>query len=195
MSLVVGLKEIFGVDHPQYNGVNLRCATYEQAAKILKISGNNVTILVQFNPQKFLDLGDSSSTSSDSSTTVLPNIRRKHKREGSTVTPPLRRDEGVLPLTDSDAPGEMRYVFFEKTPGSLGMKLVGGNASGIFVAEIDADGGVPSGPNGLNVGDHILEVRRARENRSCSFCAPFLCAHVWFLLRDETLPLDMRCVT
>ena len=127
-----------------------------------------MTILVQFNPQKFLDLCESSSSSSDCSTTVTgPENRRKHRRGASTMTPPLRRDERVLPLSDSEGPGDLRYVFFKKSPNNMGISLVGGNAVGIFVSEIDPDSGVPTGPNGLGVGDQILEVQRSPKTSVC----------------------------
>jgi hypothetical protein len=79
--------------------VNLRCANYEQAAKILKESGNSVTILAQFNPQRALegdfDIGNSSMSESSTACSTPVN-RRKVKRDDSTITPPLPKDEKVF---------------------------------------------------------------------------------------------------
>ena len=143
----------------QYNGVNLRCATYEQAAMILKQSGNSVTILAQFNPEKFKETTESLSSQSEASTTCSTPINKtKHSHEGSSSTPPIRRNGGILPIIDNEPPGDLRYVFFTKSPSSLGFNIAGGNAMGIFVSEIQPDDeGVSS--SGLSVGDHILEVR------------------------------------
>jgi len=85
----------------QYNGVNLRCANYEQAAKILKESGNSVTILAQFNPQRAqlegdFDIGNSSASETSSTACSTPVNRRKVKRDDSTITPPLPKDEKVI---------------------------------------------------------------------------------------------------
>lgn len=140
----------------EYNGVNLRCATYDQAAMILKQSGNSVTILAQFNPEKFKDTTDSSPSQSEASTTCSTPINRK-KHEGSSCTPPIRRNGEVLPIIDNEPPGDLRYVFFTKSPSSLGFSIAGGNAMGIFVSEIQPDDEAAKS-SGLNVGDHILEL-------------------------------------
>lgn len=150
-----GLK--YGDQLLEYNGVNLRCATYEQAAMILKQSGNSVTILAQFNPEKFKETTESLSSQSEASTTCgTPVNKKKHSREGSSNTPPIRRNGGILPIIDNEPPGDLRYVFFTKSPSSLGFNIAGGNAMGIFVSEIQADDEAISS-SGLSVGDHILE--------------------------------------
>ena len=141
----------------QYNGVNLRCATYEQAAMILKQSGNSVTILAQFNPGKFKDTSESS-PSEASTTCSTPINKTKHSHEGSSSTPPIRRNNGILPIIDNEPPGDLRYVFFTKSPSSLGFNIAGGNAMGIFVSEMQPDDEAVSS-SGLSVGDHILEVK------------------------------------
>lgn len=143
----------------QYNGVNLRCATYEQAAMILKQSGNSVTILAQFNPGKFKETSESVSSQSEASTTCSTPINKtKHSHEGGSSTPPIRRNNGILPIIDNEPPGDLRYVFFTKSPSSLGFNIAGGNAMGIFVSEMQPDDEAVSS-SGLSVGDHILEVR------------------------------------
>ena len=143
--------------------MNLRCATYEQAAMILKQSGNSVTILAQFNPEKFKETTESLSSQSEASTTCSTLVNKnKHSREGSSNTPPIRRNGGILPIIDNEPPGDLRYVFFTKSPSSLGFNIAGGNAMGIFVSEIQPDNEAISS-SGLSVGDHILEVRKATE--------------------------------
>lgn len=150
----------------QYNGVNLRCATYEQAAMILKQSGNSVTILAQFNPEKFKDTTESLSSQSETSTTCSTPVNRK-KHEGSSSTPPIRGNGEILPMIENEPPGDLRYVFFTKSPSSLGFSIAGGNAMGIFVSEIQPDDEAAKS-SGLNVGDHILEVRDLHNQKPCS---------------------------
>lgn len=139
----------------QYNGVNLRCATWKQAATILKQSGTNVTILAQFNPEKFKEPAESLSSQSEASTTCSTPV---NKKKHSSSTPPIRRNGGILPMINNEPPGDLRYVFFTKSPSSLGFNIAGGNAMGIFVSEIQPDDEAASS-SGLSVGDHILEVR------------------------------------
>lgn len=61
-------------------------------------------------------------------------------------------------MINNEPPGDLRYVFFTKSPSSLGFNIAGGNAMGIFVSEIQPDDEAASS-SGLSVGDHILEVR------------------------------------
>ena len=123
---------------------------------ILKQSGNSVTILAQFNPEKFKDTTESLSSQSEATTTCSTPINRK--RRGSSNTPPIRRNGEILPIIDNEPPGDLRYVFFTKSPSSLGFNIAGGNAMGIFVSEIQPDD-TAANSSGLKVGDHILEVR------------------------------------
>lgn len=149
-----GLK--YGDQLLEYNGVNLRCATYEQAAMILKQSGNSVTILAQFNPDKFKDTSESLSTQSEASTTCSTLVNRK-KHDGESNTPPIRRNGEILPIIDNEPPGDLRYAFYTKSPSSLGFSIAGGNATGIFVTEIQTDDEAVKS-SGLKVGDHLLEL-------------------------------------
>ena len=123
---------------------------------ILKQSGNSVTILAQFNPEKFKDTTESLSSQSEATTTCSTPINRK--RRGSSNTPPIRRNGEILPIIDNEPPGDLRYVFFTKSPSSLGFSIAGGNAMGIFVSEIQPND-TAANSSGLKVGDHILEVR------------------------------------
>ena len=143
----------------QYNGVNLRCATYEQAAKILQESGSNVTILAQYSPQKFLDAQLASSSPAEASSMVSKPGTTKRRSSGSRAA-----DDTVLPLPEKvplgsnvEEPGEVRVVAFKKKSQSRGFSIVGGNATGVFVSEIEQNSSTV-GSSGLCAGDQILEV-------------------------------------
>ena len=130
---------------------------------ILKQSGNSVTILAQFNPDKFKDTSESLSTQSEASTTCSTLVNRK-KHDGESNTPPIRRNGEILPIIDNEPPGDLRYAFYTKSPSSLGFSIAGGNATGIFVTEIQTDDEAVKS-SGLKVGDHLLEVREQNNNK------------------------------
>ncbi|XP_068081799.1 disks large homolog 5 [Anabrus simplex] len=48
-------------------GINMRCATYQLAANVLRQCGNSITMLVQYSPDKYHELDGSVSSSSDDS--------------------------------------------------------------------------------------------------------------------------------
>lgn len=62
-------------------------------------------------------------------------------------------------FSGAEGASEPRFVFLERSTPSmdLGMEVIGGNAAGIFVHEVE-QGSAASGPKGLQRGDHILEV-------------------------------------
>lgn len=63
----------------EFCGINLRSANYEIAAKILRQSGNSITLLVQYNPEKYDDLSTSDenvSPSDDSTPQNSPKVTR-----------------------------------------------------------------------------------------------------------------------
>lgn len=68
---------------------------------------------------------------------------------------------------------EPRVVFIKKSQLELGVHLCGGNLHGVFVAEVEDDSPA-KGPDGLVVGDLILEVSSeqpvAREAESMASC-------------------------
>ncbi|XP_070544146.1 disks large homolog 5-like isoform X2 [Ptychodera flava] len=197
----------------EFNGINLRCATYNQAANILRQGGESVTILVQYNPKKLEDdntvSGSSSSAQSTPTATPISTATNSPTTsqsqmdfsESGTMTPPSPRNGSnmspmnnppgsmnmpmtldpqrfrfmrhTLPttgITEEDSldmltmggvltPSEPRFVFLEKpASSSLGIRIVGGNAVGIFVSEIQSDS-VANSPDGrgLKQGDQILE--------------------------------------
>ena len=141
----------------------MRCATYEQAAKILKESGSNVTILAQYSPQKFLDAqlaaGSSPSEASSAVSTPVTTKRRLSNCKPADNTVALPLPEKIPLVSNVEQPGELRAVAFKKKSQSLGVSIVGGNATGIFVSEIESTSPA-TGNSGLCVGDQILKVRR-----------------------------------
>ena len=65
-----------------------------------------------------------------------------------------------------EGPCEPRFVFLKKTHShdSLGITVVGGNVTGIFVSEVQLNS-IAAGPQGLRCGDQILEVNFLKEKR------------------------------
>ncbi|XP_006811582.2 disks large homolog 5-like, partial [Saccoglossus kowalevskii] len=91
-------------DRTEYNGINLRCATYGQAANILRLGGDSINILAQYNPKKMEDDTDSScssvnstltptpqSTATNSPTTSHSQMDMSFMSETGTMTPPTPR--------------------------------------------------------------------------------------------------------
>ena len=53
-----------------------------------------------------------------------------------------------------EAPSEPRYITTDQTVQGLGLNILGGNATGIFVCDVKS----PGYDLGIRVGDQILEV-------------------------------------
>ena len=53
-----------------------------------------------------------------------------------------------------EAPGESRYITTDQTVQGLGLNILGGNATGIFVCDVKS----PGYDLGIRVGDQLLEV-------------------------------------
>ena len=53
-----------------------------------------------------------------------------------------------------EAPGESRYITTDQTVHGLGLNILGGNATGIFVCDVKS----PGYDLGIRVGDQLLEV-------------------------------------
>ncbi|ELT92713.1 hypothetical protein CAPTEDRAFT_171065, partial [Capitella teleta] len=132
-------------------GINIRNATRPQAASVLRQMGGSINMLVQYNPDKFQD--SSSSDSSDvphrvSNETLTPDTI-SHSSKGASVTACVIPEE---PLAH-----QQRYVVLKKPNGphdSIGVSIVGGNAVGIFVHQVQPNS---SAAKGLRCGDEILE--------------------------------------
>ncbi|XP_071954116.1 disks large homolog 5-like isoform X2 [Antedon mediterranea] len=155
----------------EYNGINLRVSTYDLAAKIIWQGGDSVQILAQYNPEKIHSVERRSVCASNqttptatpiSTTTNSPASSRPPSAMASdngTVTPPTPRASmsfGAPIMDDAPMPCEPRFVFLRKLNSSLGISTSGGNTSGIFVSELQAES-IANGPDGLRVGDQILE--------------------------------------
>ena len=59
-----------------------------------------------------------------------------------------------VPTNDVEAPSEPRYITTDQTVQGLGLNILGGNATGIFVCDVKS----PGHDLGIRTGDQILEV-------------------------------------
>ncbi|MFT7807171.1 disks large homolog 5 isoform X1 [Arapaima gigas] len=162
----------------EYNGINLRNATEQQARLIIGQQCDTITILAQYNPHMY-QLGNHSRSSSrmepisnqstpqGSGATTPDNhstIDTLSEQDEGTMTPPSKQTTPttsprssirVHPETCRKIP-EPRIVTLRKTQGELGIQICGGNLHGIFVEKLEDDC-IARGPEGLMPGDMILE--------------------------------------
>nr|XP_023501731.1 disks large homolog 5 isoform X1 [Equus caballus] len=156
----------------EFNGINLRSATEQQARLIIGQQCDTITILAQYNPH----MHQLSSHSRSSSHLDPANIHSTLQGSGATtpehpsvIDPLMEQDEGPgTPLAKQSTPSsrmvgdankktpEPRVVFIKKSQLELGLHLCGGNLHGVFVAEVEDDSPA-KGPDGLVPGDLILE--------------------------------------
>nr|XP_012321708.1 disks large homolog 5 isoform X2 [Aotus nancymaae] len=156
----------------EFNGINLRSATEQQARLIIGQQCDTITILAQYNPHvhqlsshsrssSHLDPAGTHSTLQGSGTTT--------PEHPSVIDPLMEQDEGPgTPPAKQSTPSsriagdankktlEPRVVFIKKSQLELGVQLCGGNLHGVFVAEVEDDSPA-KGPDGLVPGDLILE--------------------------------------
>ncbi|XP_059054689.1 disks large homolog 5 [Achroia grisella] len=143
-------------------GINMRSATYNLAARVLRQIGNSITMLVQYSPDKYKDevevVGSSSSPESshddDVSLSGSPTPRNSPGPQQSIrmETP----SSEVATLRQSGNKDLPRFLLIEmRNCSDLGISLVGGNAVGIFVHSVRIDS--PAYIAGLRTGDQILE--------------------------------------
>ncbi|XP_017352245.1 disks large homolog 5 isoform X4 [Cebus imitator] len=156
----------------EFNGINLRSATEQQARLIIGQQCDTITILAQYNPHvhqlsshsrssSHLDPAGTHSTLQGSGTTT--------PEHPSVIDPLMEQDEGPgTPPAKQSTPSyriagdankktlEPRVVFIKKSQLELGVHLCGGNLHGVFVAEVEDDSPA-KGPDGLVPGDLILE--------------------------------------
>ncbi|KAL4239354.1 Disks large 5 [Mactra antiquata] len=143
--------------------INMRNATYDLAARVLHQCGNNLTMLVQFNPEKFNDNTSGSSAASSTNTSPL-NSPDKCNKPLISLNGLSHRDSTKSPSrvhSHSSSMGKydtQRKISFKKLnpSASLGISLAGGNATGIFVHNIE-ESSPAAGHNGVHPGDQILE--------------------------------------
>jgi len=160
----------------EFNGINLRSATFDQAALILKQSADaaTVTILAQYNPHKLSESEDTKTASSQvESTQSTPKQKRKsanvsvvssHTKQNSVVSTSTtinsydkQCDESIA---HGDCPAEEPRSVTVKKPSSntlLGMNVIGGNATGIFISEIEKEG-LAASQGSFRIGDRIIQL-------------------------------------
>ncbi|KAL0275028.1 UNVERIFIED_CONTAM: hypothetical protein PYX00_003016 [Menopon gallinae] len=165
-------------------GINLRKATFNLAASVLQQCGNSITMLVEYNPDKYHEAEASPSSSDDESrsrsgsTTPCNSPKTNRKSSGETnlrgtfaqstltrnqVAPTIstltRQNAAIRGSNDKNKSiHDPRYVCIEtKKCSNLGISLVGGNAVGIFVHSVQVDSSAYNA--GLRTGDQILECR------------------------------------
>ncbi|XP_043110930.1 disks large homolog 5a isoform X2 [Puntigrus tetrazona] len=162
----------------EYNGINLRNATEQQARLIIGQQCDTITIMAQYNPHMY-QLGNHSRSSSR-----LEPVSTQSTPQGSGAATPdnhstidtlSEQDEGTLTpsskqTTPTTSPNsfirmssesskkvpEPRLVTVRKTQGELGIQLCGGNLRGIFVERLEEDSPARA-VDGLVLGDMILE--------------------------------------
>uniref|UniRef100_A0A8C7U697 Discs, large homolog 5a (Drosophila) n=1 Tax=Oncorhynchus mykiss TaxID=8022 RepID=A0A8C7U697_ONCMY len=156
----------------EYNGINLRNATEQQARLIIGQQCDTITIMAQYNPHMY-QLGNPSRSSSG-----LEPVSSQFTPQGSGATTPdnhstidtlSEQDEGTLtPSSKQTTPTtsphkgsckvcEPRVVTVLRAQGAeLGLGLCGGNLRGVYVKSLEEDSPA-RGPEGLQPGDLILE--------------------------------------
>uniref|UniRef100_A0A3B3W228 Discs, large homolog 5a (Drosophila) n=1 Tax=Poecilia latipinna TaxID=48699 RepID=A0A3B3W228_9TELE len=157
----------------EFNGINLRNATEQQARLIIGQQCDTITIMAQYNPHMY-QLGNPSRPSSR----LEPSVSAQSTPQGSgTATPESHsaidtlseQDEGTLtPSSKQTTPttspnsfsnkkvGEPRLVTVHRPGVEVGVTLCGGNLRGVYIESLDEDSPA-RGPEGLNPGDLILE--------------------------------------
>uniref|UniRef100_A0A673C5H6 Discs, large homolog 5a (Drosophila) n=1 Tax=Sphaeramia orbicularis TaxID=375764 RepID=A0A673C5H6_9TELE len=158
----------------EYNGINLRNATEQQARLIIGQQCDTITIMAQYNPHMY-QLGNHSRSSSR-----LEPVSTQSTPQGSgpatpdnhsTIDTLSEQDEGTLtpsskqttPTTSPNnfirnhaAVGEPRLVTVRRPGVEVGVTLCGGNLRGVYIESLDEDSPA-RGPDGLLLGDLILE--------------------------------------
>ncbi|KAF8796408.1 Disks large like protein [Argiope bruennichi] len=150
-------------------GINMRSATYGLAANVLRQCTDSITMLVQYNPEKFRELVPDNGDSSDGLQSPCDTPVLSHKLNHSKSVDASTDDIGSTPssaastLTKKKAAhsltadkrsksskntnsSEPRLVILKKSTSNLGISLLGGNAVGIFVHSQQEDSPA-QGPN------------------------------------------------
>ncbi|NWT44636.1 DLG5 protein, partial [Chroicocephalus maculipennis] len=162
----------------EFNGINLRNATEQQARLIIGQQCDTITILAQYNPHMY-QLGNHSRSSSrlepvsnhstpQGSGAATPDnhsvIDTVSEQDEGTMTPPSKQTTPTTsprnslrgPVDTNKRTPEPRTVVVKKSQVDLGIQICGGNLYGIFVSDVDDDSPA-KGPDGLVLGDMILE--------------------------------------
>ncbi|XP_028989821.1 disks large homolog 5-like isoform X2 [Betta splendens] len=168
----------FGDQLLEFNGINLRNATEQQARLVIGQQCDTVTILAQYNPHMF-QLGNHSRSGSrmesisnqptpQASGATTPDNHSMadslSEQDEGTITPPSHQTTPAstpqnsfrLPGSSSRRAAEPRLVRLKRVQGELGVQICGGNLYGVFVESLDDDSPAKN-PDGLLPGDLILE--------------------------------------
>lgn len=137
--------------------INMRNATYDLAARVLQQCGNNLMMLVQYNPEKY---NDNSGSSAASSTNISP-INSPDSTPGKRLVKGSNQPNSPKRVHSHSSSGKydsIRKISFKKPNpnASLGIRLTGGNTTGIFVQNVE-ENSPAGGINGILCGDQILE--------------------------------------
>uniref|UniRef100_A0A8C2GNA9 Discs large MAGUK scaffold protein 5 n=1 Tax=Cyprinus carpio TaxID=7962 RepID=A0A8C2GNA9_CYPCA len=140
----------FGDQLLEFNGINLRNATEQQARLIIGQQCDTITILAQYNPHMH-QLGNHSRsrythtvhvTLSHSTPDTHSNIDTLSEQDEGTMTPPSKQatpTTSPLRFQGFWKQAELRLVVLRKTPVDLGLKICGGNLTGVFVEALEED--------------------------------------------------------
>uniref|UniRef100_A0A671XN87 Discs, large homolog 5a (Drosophila) n=1 Tax=Sparus aurata TaxID=8175 RepID=A0A671XN87_SPAAU len=150
----------------EYNGINLRNATEQQARLIIGQQCDTITIMAQYNPHMY-QLGNHSRSSSR-----LEPVSTQSTPQGSGAATPdnhstidtlSEQDEGTLtPSSKQTTPTTSPRNFISAlitcrhTALTVGVTLCGGNLRGVYIESLDEDSPA-RGSDGLLPGDLILE--------------------------------------
>uniref|UniRef100_A0A8C4F2A5 Discs, large homolog 5a (Drosophila) n=1 Tax=Dicentrarchus labrax TaxID=13489 RepID=A0A8C4F2A5_DICLA len=146
----------------EYNGINLRNATEQQARLIIGQQCDTITIMAQYNPHMY-QLGNHSRSSSR-----LEPVSTQTTPQGSGAATPdnhsnidtlSEQDEGTLTPSSKQTTPTTTVIKRKKTtlPGvEVGVTLCGGNLRGVYIDSLDEDSPA-RGPDGLLPGDLIVE--------------------------------------
>uniref|UniRef100_A0A8C3A1Q6 Discs, large homolog 5a (Drosophila) n=1 Tax=Cyclopterus lumpus TaxID=8103 RepID=A0A8C3A1Q6_CYCLU len=123
----------------EFNGINLRNATEQQARLIIGQQCDTITIMAQYNPHMY-QLGNHSRSSS------------RLEPVGTQWTP-----QGSGALWDKHLVADEPRLVTVRRPGvEVGVTLCGGNLRGVYIESLDEDSPA-RGPDGLLPGDLIQE--------------------------------------
>ncbi|XP_013860552.1 disks large homolog 5a isoform X3 [Austrofundulus limnaeus] len=162
----------------EFNGINLRNATEQQARLIIGQQCDTITIMAQYNPHMYqlgnhsrsssrLEPVSSQSTPQGSGTPTPDNhsaIDTLSEQDEGTLTPSSKQTTPTtsphnfirMPSEGSRKVGEPRLVTVRRPGVEVGVMLCGGNLQGVYIESLDEDSPA-RGPDGLLPGDLILE--------------------------------------
>lgn len=116
----------------EFCGINMRSATYELAAKILRQCGNSITMLVQYNPEKFDELSTSDENVSRSDDSTPQNSPKVTRTVMSTDSIQNTRMSSMPPQESSHSTGTLkthRHPLLSPISQGKSASLVSSNSS------------------------------------------------------------------